>query len=148
MIRIRRFTYQLALAIAVAILLLIGLMLVRGGYSTEGMLLMAIGLAVSVIPEGLPAALTVALAIGMRRMAAHNVIIRRLVAVEALGSCTFICSDKTGTLTVNELTIRAIELPDGSSYAISGEGDRPRGAHHRRGYPAAAAPVHDRPAGQ
>lgn len=126
-IRIRRFTYEMAAAIGLAILLLIGLMLVRGGYGAEGMLMMAIGLAVSTIPEGLPAALTVALAIGMRRMANHNVIIRKLVAVEALGSCTFICSDKTGTLTVNELTIRQIALPDGSLYRVTGEGVAPGG---------------------
>ncbi|MDZ7737062.1 MAG: HAD-IC family P-type ATPase [Gammaproteobacteria bacterium] len=124
-IRIRSFTYQMAAAIGIAILLLIGLMLVRGGYGAEGMLMMAIGLAVSTIPEGLPAALTVALAIGMRRMANHNVIIRRLVAVEALGSCTYICSDKTGTLTVNELTIREIVQPDGSVYKVTGEGVAP-----------------------
>jgi calcium-translocating P-type ATPase len=127
MIRIRRFTYQVAAAILVGIALLVGIMLVRGGYDTEGMVMMAIGLAVSTIPEGLPAALTVALAIGMRRMAHHNVIIRKLVAVEALGSCTFICSDKTGTLTVNELTIRKAVLPDGSTYTITGEGVAPGG---------------------
>lgn len=127
MIRIRKFTYQVAGAILVGILLLVGMMLVRGGYGTEGMAMMAIGLAVSTIPEGLPAALTVALAIGMRRMVNHNVIIRKLVAVEALGSCTFICSDKTGTLTVNELTIRRAVLPDGGSYRITGEGVNPGG---------------------
>ncbi|NNM01747.1 MAG: HAD-IC family P-type ATPase, partial [Gammaproteobacteria bacterium] len=127
MIRIRRFTYQVALGIFVGIALLVALMLTRGGYDAEGMIMMAIGLAVSTIPEGLPAALTVALAIGMRRMAQHNVIIRKLVAVEALGSCTFICSDKTGTLTVNELTIREIVLPGGARYAISGEGVAPGG---------------------
>ena len=126
-IRIRKFTYQVAGAIFVGILLLVAMMLVRGGYGAEGMAMMAIGLAVSTIPEGLPAALTVALAIGMRRMAQHNVIIRKLVAVEALGSCTFICSDKTGTLTVNELTIRRAILPDGSEYQITGEGVAPGG---------------------
>ncbi len=127
MIRIRRFTYQVAGGILVGILLLVGIMLTRGGYDTEGMVMMAIGLAVSTIPEGLPAALTVALAIGMRRMANHNVIIRKLVAVEALGSCTFICSDKTGTLTVNELTIRRAVLPSGATYRITGEGVAPGG---------------------
>lgn len=128
LIRIRLFTYQMAGAIGIAILLLVALMLFRGGYGAEGMILMAIGLAVSAIPEGLPAALTVALAIGMRRMAAHKVIIRKLVAVEALGSCTFICSDKTGTLTVNELTVRQAVLPDGASFEVTGEGVAPGGA--------------------
>ncbi len=128
LIRIRLFTYQMAGVIGLAILLLVALMLFRGGYSTQGMILMAIGLAVSAIPEGLPAALTVALAIGMRRMAAHKVIIRKLVAVEALGSCTFICSDKTGTLTVNELTVRRVLLPDGASFEVTGEGVAPGGA--------------------
>ena len=127
MIRVRRFTYQVALAIFVAIALLMALMLARGGYDTESMVMMAIGLAVSTIPEGLPAALTVALAIGMRRMARRNVIIRRLVAVEALGSCTFICSDKTGTLTVNELTVRQAVLPGGAIYSVTGEGVAPGG---------------------
>ncbi|MGF1606760.1 MAG: cation-translocating P-type ATPase [Rhodothalassiaceae bacterium] len=127
LIRIRRFTYKVAAAIGVAILLLTGIMLVRGGYGAEGMVLMAIGLAVSTIPEGLPAALTVALAIGMRRMARRNVIIRKLVAVEGLGSCTFICSDKTGTLTVNELTVRRVLLPDGQAFDITGEGVAPGG---------------------
>ena len=124
-IRIRRFTYQVAGAIMVAILALVGLMLWRGGYEPTAIVMMTIGLAVSTIPEGLPAALTVALAIGMRRMAQENVIIRKLVAVEALGSCTFICSDKTGTLTVNELTIHSAVLPSGRSYLASGAGIAP-----------------------
>ena len=117
----------MALAIFVAIALLMALMLARGGYDTESMVMMTIGLAVSTIPEGLPAALTVALAISMRRMARRNVIIRRLVAVEALGSCTFICSDKTGTLTVNELTVRQAVLPGGAIYNVTGEGVAPGG---------------------
>jgi Ca2+-transporting ATPase len=127
MVRIHRFTYQVAAGILIAISLLSGLMLLKGGYDTQGMLLMGIGLAVSTIPEGLPAALTVALAIGMKRMANRNVIIRKLVAVEALGSCTFICSDKTGTLTVNELTIRRAVLPDGTGFEVTGEGLQIRG---------------------
>ena len=122
LIRMRRFTYKIAFAITVSILMLVVLMLFMGGYQTEKMVMMAIGLAVSTIPEGLPAALTVALAIGMRRMVKHNVIIRKLVAVEALGSCTFICSDKTGTLTVNELTVQRVVLPEGGVYHVTGEG--------------------------
>lgn len=125
MIRIRRFTYQVAGAILLAICALAGLMALRGGYSPAEMLMMGIGLAVSAIPEGLPAALTVALAIGMQRMAKNNVVIRKLVAVEALGSCTFICSDKTGTLTVNELTIDRAVLPDDAIYATTGAGIAP-----------------------
>jgi len=125
MIRIERFTYQVAGAIFIAILALVALMLWRGGYEATAVVMMAIGLAVSTIPEGLPAALTVALAIGMRRMARENVIIRKLVAVEALGSCTFICSDKTGTLTVNELTIHAAVLPEGERYEATGAGVGP-----------------------
>ncbi len=127
MIRIKHFTYQVAGGIFVAILALTVMMLLKGGYSAEAIVLMTIGLAVSVIPEGLPVALTVALAIGMRRMAKNNVIIRKLVAVEALGSCTFICSDKTGTLTVNELTIRQVVLPDGAIFRTTGEGVAPGG---------------------
>ena len=127
LIRIRKFTYKVAAAIVIAILALIGLMLVMGGYHSEQIIMMTVGLAVSTIPEGLPAALTVALAIGMRRMVSHNVIIRKLVAVEALGSCTFICSDKTGTLTVNELTIRRAVLPDDRYFDITGEGVSPGG---------------------
>jgi len=125
MIRIRRFTYQVAGAILLAILGLAAIMALRGGYGGTEMLMMGIGLAVSAIPEGLPAALTVALAIGMQRMARNNVIIRKLVAVEALGSCTFICSDKTGTLTVNELTIDRAVLPGGEVFSTTGAGIAP-----------------------
>ncbi len=127
LIRIRRFTYQVSGAILLSIIALVLLMAVKGGYTGQDMVMIGIGLAVSTIPEGLPAALTVALAIGMRRMAQANVIIRKLIAVEALGSCTMICSDKTGTLTVNELTIRKVVLPGGTRFAVRGAGVAPGG---------------------
>ncbi len=89
--------------------------------------LVAVALAVSAIPEGLPVALTVALAIGLQRMARRNVIVRRLVAVESLGSCTYIVSDKTGTLTVNQLTVRRVQLADQPPWEVTGEGVSPEG---------------------
>ncbi|SIS57411.1 HAD-IC family P-type ATPase [Neptunomonas antarctica] len=90
--------------------------------------LLAVALAVSVIPEGLPVALTVALAIGMRRIAQRNVIVRRLLAVEALGSCTIIATDKTGTLTVNQLSVRCIAFPDGDRWEVGGQSVIPQGS--------------------
>ena len=86
----------------------------------------AIALAVAAIPEGLPAALTVTLAIGVSRMARRRAIIRKLPAVEALGSVTVIASDKTGTLTQNQMTVQAITLPD-QDYQVSGSGYDPIG---------------------
>jgi magnesium-transporting ATPase (P-type) len=81
-----------------------------------------VALAVSAIPEGLPVALTVTLSIATRRMSRRNVIVRKLTAVESLGSCTVIASDKTGTLTVNAQTARRIVLPGGRVFGLSGEG--------------------------
>lgn len=110
LVRMESFTQRVALMVGIAALLMAVVALVQGVPTSE-IFLLAVALAVSAIPEGLPVALTVALAIGMRRMSHRNVIVRRLVAVEALGSCTFIATDKTGTLTVNELTVRGIQLP-------------------------------------
>ena len=87
-----------------------------------------IALAISVIPEGLPVAVTVALSIAARRMARRNVIVRHLPAVEGLGASTVIATDKTGTLTVNQLTARRLWLPAHGVIEISGEGLSPEGA--------------------
>jgi len=90
-------------------------------------LMVAISQMVSMVPEGLPVAMTIALAVGMQRMAARNVIVRRLTAVETLGSTSVICSDKTGTLTRNEMTVTAVWLPDGRTLEVTGAGYAPEG---------------------
>ena len=125
-IRMDKFTNRVAIFVGIAALAMFVVAAMRGTPMGE-VFLLAVALAVSVIPEGLPVALTVALAIGMRRMSRRNVIVRRLLAVEALGSCTFIATDKTGTLTVNQLTARCISFPGSDAWQVSGEGVVPDG---------------------
>jgi P-type Ca2+ transporter type 2C len=88
--------------------------------------MLAVAAAVAAIPEGLPAVVTVVLASGMQRMARHNAIIRKLIAVETLGSTTVICSDKTGTLTLNQMTVQEIFV-DGKIIEVRGQGYAPEG---------------------
>jgi magnesium-transporting ATPase (P-type) len=125
-IRMERFTQRVAIFVGCAVLLMASILLFRG-MSVVEIFLSSVALAVSVIPEGLPVALTVALAIGMRRMSRRDVIVRRLIAVEALGSCTYIASDKTGTLTANQLTARRLKFPGEESWQVTGDSSHPNG---------------------
>ncbi|NPV27708.1 MAG: calcium-transporting P-type ATPase, PMR1-type [Firmicutes bacterium] len=104
------------------------------GESPMQMFLSGISLAVAAIPEGLPAIVTIALAIGVQKMIRRQAIVRKLPAVETLGCATVICSDKTGTLTKNEMTVRQIFV-NGQTIQVTGEGYEPRGEFELKGKP-------------
>jgi len=120
-LRMERFVKHVSILVLV-ISAGLALLLWSQGQDVTAIFFFVVALAVSAIPEGLPVALTVALSIATKRMSARNVIVRKLTAVESLGSCTVIASDKTGTLTVNQQTARMIVLPDGRTFTLSGEG--------------------------
>ena len=123
--RLAYFSKVITLAIIVLCVLVfvIGILLGQGALQ---MLMAAVALAVSAIPEGLPAIMTIALAIGVKRMAARNAVIRKLPAVESLGSATVICTDKTGTLTRNEMTVTQVVIR-GREFTVAGSGYAPDG---------------------
>jgi len=119
------FSHKLLIVILAITALVIAVGLARGE-SLDSVVSSAIALAVGAIPEGLPAAVTVTLAIGVARMAKRRAIIRKLPAVETLGSATVICSDKTGTLTQNQMTVRKVCVGE-TSIEVSGIGYEPKG---------------------
>ena len=125
--RMERFSRVIAMAVLSAAVFIGVVAVLVHDASVGTMFVFGVALAVSAIPEGLPVAITVALAIAARRMAGRGAIVRRLPAVEGLGSCTLIASDKTGTLTCNELTVREVFLADGSRHEVTGAGYEPIG---------------------
>ncbi|WP_036242908.1 cation-transporting P-type ATPase [Methylobacter luteus] len=139
--QIAKFGHWLALAIVLmsAATFVIGVL--WHGHPPKEMFMMTVALAASAIPEGLPAIMTITLALGVRRMAKRKAIIRHLPAVESLGSVTVICSDKTGTLTRNEMTVQQVITGD-HAFEISGTGYAPEGAIHLGG---AAVPADQYP---
>ena len=124
-----KFARQLTLIIVLlsALAFVVGVLL--RDYPPSEMLLAAVGIAVAAIPEGLPAVLTIVLALGVQRMARQRAIVRRLPAVESLGAVSVICSDKTGTLTRNEMTVQHVYTA-AHDYRIEGVGYAPQGTLH------------------
>ena len=120
-IRMEKFTKQISIIIVI-IAILSSIVLFINGYEFKGIFLSVVALAISAMPEGLPLALTMALTIASNKMSKKNVIVKDLNSVEALGSCTVIATDKTGTLTANEQTARKIVLNNGEVIEVTGTG--------------------------
>jgi Ca2+-transporting ATPase len=124
-------------AVAVVLSVVVGVLGLVRGQPLELMVVTAISLVVAAVPESLPAVVTLALALGARRMAARRALIRRLPAVETLGSVTVIATDKTGTLTEGRMVARRLWTPAGEA-SIAGTGYQPHGSVERDGHPVAA----------
>lgn len=128
---------DLARSLAIIALIASGFTFILGvftGAPAADMLIIALALAVAAVPEGLPLTLTITLAYGMRRMAEHKAIVRKMLAVESLGSTSVICTDKTGTLTKNEMTVERI-FTGGSMIEVTGSGYAPEGSFLSGGSP-------------
>jgi Ca2+-transporting ATPase len=124
--RLNTFGHWLVGASLGLFVLVMGFGLLRG-IAFVDIFMVAISQMVSMVPEGLPVAMTIALAVGMQRMARRGAIVRRLAAVETLGSTSVICSDKTGTLTKNEMTVTVVVSADGRKLEVTGAGYAPEG---------------------
>src|SRR5262244_1048136 len=138
--QIKTFGYAITAAIGVISVLIFAYGKWVKGMDFVELFQAAVGIAVSLIPEGLPALITITLAIGVQRMAQRNAIIRRLPAVETLGSVSRICSDKTGTLTLMEMMVVSAVTAE-SAYQVTGEGYAPAGEIKRNGTAAGNEPV-------
>ncbi len=140
--RIEQFGRYIIVAAVAMFGLVIGIGLLRGLPFVD-ILMVGISQVVGMVPEGLPVAMTVALAVGVQRMARRQAIVRRLSAVETLGSTTVICSDKTGTLTRNEMTVTAAYLPGRPECTVSGAGYEPEGRFVENGREVAVSSDRD-----
>lgn len=120
-IRINKFSKQISFAIVLIAVIIFIIMAIQNN-PLKDIFILVIALAVSAMPEGLPLAVTMALTIASNRMGKNNVVVKHLNAVESLGSCTVIATDKTGTLTLNQQTAKIVTLPDGVEFKISGSG--------------------------
>ncbi|OYT43204.1 hypothetical protein B6U84_06375 [Candidatus Bathyarchaeota archaeon ex4484_40] len=126
--KLNRFAKKLSKFIILVVVLIFILEVLRNPGSTDLLkfFMISVALAVSAVPEGLPAIVTIGLALGARELAKHNAVIRKLAAAETLGSTTVICSDKTGTLTKGEMTVRRVYC-NGKTYEVTGSGYEPTG---------------------
>lgn len=144
LIRMEAFTWRLAWVMGFITLLIAAIVLYQGMPWID-VFFLSVALAVSAIPEGLPVGITVALAISIRRMAKRNVIARNLVSVEALGSCTYIATDKTGTLTRNEISVENIAFPNEAPLFLPTHGIINSDQHqqYRQNFPLSQQPLID-----